>query len=573
MDKKGTIIMKKAQLLDNNRIGIYFNFDWDTVNTVKAIPGRKFHPEYKIKYWSCPLSPQALTILKKAGFSFSKELESKTEAVQDKYLPIDMIPDVEVKGLKRNLFPFQKKGVSFIESRNGRVLLADNMGLGKTIQSLAWLHLHPEKRPALIVCPAHLKLNWLKEINETLPGKQNVQVLFGGKENNDEPLTGDIVIVNYEIFHNKYEKFKDNTGKKRVKEIERTGWVDYILDIKPKVMIIDEAHKIKSNTAFRTKSIKKAAKKQIPHIIALTGTPIISRPIEGFNIAQIIDSSIFPNFWQYVHTYCGAKHTGYGWDFNGASNKEELHETLTNTIMIRRQKKDVLKDLPDKIYSYIPMQIDNTNEYQKAERHFIEFIKERKGKVAAERAEGAEHLTKIETLKQIAIKGKMDNSVKWINDFIEDNGKLVVFAIHKETINRLMKEFKNVAVKIDGSTSSTNRQKAIESFQNNNSTRLFIGNIQAAGTGITLTASSSVAFLELPWTPGDVTQAEDRVHRIGQKNSVNVYYLLADQTIEQEIAELLDKKRKVVDAILDGKETEEIKLFSELMKMFKNNRR
>ena len=146
----------------------------------------------------------------------------------------------------------------------------------------------------------------------------------------------------------------------------------------------------------------------------------------------------------------------------------------------------------------------------------------------------------------------------------------MVFAVHKFVIDALMQEFGKAAVKIDGSVSGANRQLAVDKFQNDPKTRLFVGNIKAAGVGITLTAASNVVFLELPWTPGELAQAEDRCHRIGQKDTVNVYYLLAQNTIEEKIASLLDSKRKVLDAVLDGEETESASLISELINNYKN---
>lgn len=477
--------------------------------------------------------------------------------------------------LKKKLYPFQEEGVAFIEAQNGRALLGDDMGLGKTIQALAWVYLHPKRRPVVILCPAHLKLNWAREIRRTLPSSepnQTVQVLYG--TDFSQPLTGDIIIVNYDILHNKYEPYKDSAGRKRHREIKGTGWIDFILKYKPLTLIIDEAHYAKSNRAFRTKATKKLARK-IPYVIALTGTPIINRPIEGFNIIQIVNKTIFPDFWRYVHRYCDAKHTGFGWDFTGASNKEELHELLTSTIMIRRKKSDVLKELPEKIYSFIPIQMSaaEEKEYAAAEADFIKFVRLNKGFTAAKRAKNAAHLTKIEGLKQIAVKGKIIHVIQWIKDFLEsqsgdNNGKLVVFAIHKSAINALFNEFKTTAVKVDGSVTAKKRDQAVKKFQSDPKTRLFFGNLQAAGTGLTLTAASAVAFVELPWTSGELVQAEDRCHRIGQKDAVNIYYLLANETIEEEIAELLDKKRKVIDAILDGGEMENIKLLTDLMKKY-----
>jgi SWI/SNF-related matrix-associated actin-dependent regulator 1 of chromatin subfamily A len=273
---------------------------------------------------------------------------------------------------------------------------------------------------------------------------------------------------------------------------------------------------------------------------------------------------MFPNYIEYAQRYCDAKHNGFGWDFSGASNIEELHNKIHNRIMIRRVKKDVLKDLPDKIRSYIPIEINNSNDYKNAESEFSEFAK------YVNRSHKVEIQNKTESLKQIAVDGKMEQSVQWIKDFLESDQKLVVFAWHKKVIDILMEIFKNVAVKVDGSITGDERQKAVDSFQNNPNIRLFIGNIKAAGVGITLTAASNVAFLELPWSPGDLDQAEDRCHRIGAKDTVNVYYLLAEGTIEEHIARMIDQKRKVVEGILDGKTPETESLLIELINQYSN---
>ncbi len=532
---------KKVTVVDGKLLKIEFPFSYETLEVVKSIPGRRFHGNANPKHWTAPISGDAIEILSKDGFQLDPELE---EILNRGRVSIDEVKEVDVPGLKKELFPFQKKGVAFIEAKDGRALIGDEMGLGKTIQALAWLHLHPEKRPAIILCPASLKLNWAKEVRETLPGKQNIQVLQGTKPCT---ITGDIVIINYDIL---------NT------------WLEKLQALKPQVLIFDEAHYIKNNSAQRTKATKKLAKK-IPHVIALTGTPIVNRPVEGFNIIQTIDKTVLPNWWTFVHRYCGAHHNGFGWDFSGASNKEELHKKLVETVMLRRKKADVLPDLPDKLYSFIPMEMSNRDEYGKAENDFIEYLQEVKGVAAAKKASQAEHLVKIEALKQLAVKGKMKQAIQWIRNFLDTNGnKLVVFTVHKAAVATLMDEFKEQAVKVDGSVSTTQRDQAVRAFQEDPKVKLFVGNIQAAGTGLTLTAASSVAFLELPWTPGDLVQAEDRCHRIGQKDSVNVYYLLAERTVEEKIAELLDEKRQVLEAVLDGKEVEETQLLSELIKSY-----
>jgi len=552
--------IKKA-ILAEDVIEIRFDFDWDILKIIKSIPGRKFCDTKKGKYWTCPVSIDGINTLSNNGFQLDISLQKKLDELTNGVT----LPSIKVEGLKKKLFPFQEEGVAFIEAKKGRAIIGDEMGLGKTIQALAWIHLHPELKPVVIVCPAHLKLNWEHEIKKTLPGEQNIQVLYGSTPAPFQ-IHGDILIINYDILPNDYEEYRDTTGKKRFREIKRTGWVDFLIDIKPQVLIIDEAHYCKSTSAFRTKATRKLARK-CPHVIPLTGTPIINRPIEGFYIVQLVDKGVFPDFWNYAHTYCNAKHNGFGWDFSGASNQKKLHEKL-KTIMIRRKKENVLKELPDKIYSHVPIEMDNDEEYRIAENDFVTYLKKTRGKEVAEKAKAAEHLVRIETLKQLAVAGKMNQAIQWIREFIDSgngSGKLVLFATHKKVINRIMSKFKECAVKIDGSVSASQRDDAVQAFQNESTVKLLIGNIQAAGTGLTLTAASSVAFLELPWSPGELVQAEDRCHRIGQKNSVNIYYLLANNTMEMKIAELLDRKRKVLTEVLDGKEVEKTQLLTELM--------
>ena len=565
--KKTLIKIAKQVHYDDGELAIKikFPFDLETVKQIKTIPGRRY--ESTEKYWDCPLSIEAIEKLKEFGFEFDDKLKEYYQKFQKNKISIDKLPEIEIPGLKMKLFPFQKQGVVFIEKCNGRVLIADEMGLGKTAQALAWLQLHPELRPAVIVVPASLKLNWVKEIHMWMNDQEKSLILSG--MNSNALNNSQILVINYDILPNKQEKYINTHDKEKYREIPKTGWIDYIVEIKPKVLILDECHYIKNNKAKRTKAVKLLAK-GIPHILALSGTPITNRPIEIYNSIKLIDSTIVGNFWQFAQYYCAAKHNGFGWDFTGASHTDELHEKLSSTIMIRRKKQDVLQDLPEKIHSFVPIELENEKEYQNAEINFIEWIKNNVNEVAVERASNAVQLTEIETLKQIAVKGKLKGIIDWINDFLESGEKLVIFVIHKFAVDLLMQIYKNKAVKIDGSVSPYNRQRAVDLFQNDKNIKLFIGNIQAAGVGITLNAASNVAIIELPWTPGELNQAEDRCHRIGQKNAVNIYYLLAKNTIEERIAELLDKKRKVLDSVIDGKITEQEVLLIELIKQYKS---
>ena len=519
------------------KIKVTFPFSYDDLDRVRTLPGRQYHSEGK--FWACPLSIDAVEMLMDWKFTVDPPLLS---FLQKSKVHVDNIESIAVPGLKGTLYPFQQKGVGFLEAKRGRALIADEMGLGKTIQALAWLQLHPELSPVIIVVPASLKLNWEKEINIWMSDDRTtyIQILSG---TTPYKIIGDIVIINYDILH---------------------AWTEKIKKIRPQVMILDEVHYIKNNQAKRTKAVKKLGK-FIPHVIGLSGTPIVNRPIEIYNAINIIDRTIFPSQWDYTEKYCARKYNGFGYDVSGASNTEELNYKLVNTIMLRRLKKDVLPDLPDKVHSYIPIELDNVEEYKYAETNFVSFVRQYKGKEAAVRASNAQALAEIEGLKQLAVKGKLKQCINWIRDFLESDEKLVVFATHKFVIEELMKAFPKIAVKVDGSVTGKNRQLAVDSFQKLSTVRLFVGNIKAAGVGITLTAASNVAFIELPWTPGDLVQAEDRVHRIGQKNSVNIHYLLASETIEERIAKLIDKKRKILDSVLDGKVTETESLLSALM--------
>lgn len=557
------ILIKKARLFTNdfNQQVIRITFPYSTKNLseIHTIEGRKWNANKK--YWTVPLSLENAFKLRDLKYSFGPNLKEWSNAeYKHKNNPIK-----KIKGLKGTLFPYQFEGVSFLENKKGRALIADEMGLGKTIQALAWLQLHPENRPAIITCPASVKLNWMQEAL-TWMNVPKVQIISGTKTY--IKLIGDIFIINFKILANKQEgaftmkgaPWYLANGKRKMIDISHTGWVDFLIDLNPKVVIIDEIHFIKNNTAGRTRGIKRLCK-NVPYIIGLSGTPIESRPLEIFNVIKLIDSSIFPVEWTFKHRYCGAKHNGFGWDFKGSSNTKELYDILTERVMIRRKKKDELKDLPDKLYSFVPIEIDNRKEYKAAEDDFIHLISDDTEKI--------NHLAQIEILKQLAVKGKLKEMIKWIENFLESGEKLVVFGVHKFVIDAIMSHFGKNAVKIDGSVNIKKRQEAINTFQTDKKIKLFVGNIKAAGVGITLTAASNVAFMEYPWTPSDISQSADRVHRIGQLFLVNIHFLMGINTIEEKIAKMLNEKQKVVNSVLDGKDTIDGNILIDLVNSFK----
>lgn len=526
---------------------VTFPFNFEDIDRVKTLIDRRYIAS--MKCWTCKIDIHNIAKLKAWGFTLSDSVDDilrrrDASVGGDVEITVNTVKPIKVPGLKKKLFPFQEIGVGFIEEKNGRALIADEMGLGKTVQALAWLQLHPELKPVVIVVPASLKLNWLQEAHKWMTDRK--VTILSGKTSYPLSTKSDILVINYDVL---------------------SSWVDALIKVVPKVLIMDEIHAIKNSTTKRTKAVKKLAK-GITHVIGLSGTPIVNRPIEAYNALTIINSAAIPNFKQYTKRFCAAKYNGYGWDFTGASNTDELHKLLVHAFMIRRKKSDVLKDLPDKLKSFVPMELDNQDVYDDAEADFIAYLKATKGKAAADKAAGAEALTKIETLKQLAVQGKMKQVIDWVDNFLDSDQKLVLFGVHKSAIDIIMREFGSLAVKIDGSVSMNERNKAVERFQSDPNIRLFVGNIQAAGVGLTLTTASNVAFMELPWTPGALVQAEDRCHRIGQKDSVTIHYLLAAGTIEEKIALLLDGKRKILDAVLDGEKTSEKSLLSELMKSY-----
>lgn len=546
-------LLRRVEVIEGSQsyalqvLKISFPFNFEDIDRIKTLTDRRYIAA--MKCWTCKFDIYNAAKLKAWGFTLSEQVDDllrrrDTFTGVEKEIVISTVKPIKVPGLKHKLFPFQEVGVGFIEEKNGRALIADEMGLGKTVQALAWLQLHPELKPVVIIVPASLKLNWMQEAYKWMTDRK--VAILSGKTSYHLSTKSDIIIINYDVL---------------------ASWVDALIKLAPKVLIMDEIHAIKNSTTKRTKAVKKLAK-GITHVIGLSGTPIVNRPIEAYNALTIINSSAIPNFKVYTKRFCAAKYNGYGWDFTGASNTDELHKLLIHAFMIRRKKSEVLKDLPDKLKSFVPMGLDNQDVYDDAESDFISYLKDTKGKAAADKASNAEALTKIETLKQLAVQGKMNQVIDWVDNFLDSDQKLVLFGVHKSSIDAIMREFGSLAVKIDGSVSMNERNKAVDRFQNDPNIRLFVGNIQAAGIGLTLTVSSNVAFMELPWTPGALVQAEDRCHRIGQKDSVTIHYLLAADTIEERIAHLLDDKRKVLDAVLDGVETDEKSLLGELMNSF-----
>jgi len=546
-----TIVDKIATLVSD--------YDPDAVAAVRSISGRKWDATAKVNTFPVNEAtiPALADLVERFGYEVVGELPDPKQIVEAIAARVEASTatdaDIEVEGLGGELLAFQKAGVAYAAS-NGSLLIGDDMGLGKTVQALAALQVR-QAFPALIVVPAVVKLNWKREAEKWLPGRK--VVVLTGRNGNAEPLASyDIVVINYDIVAD------------RLTELAEIDW---------QAIVADESHYLKTAKAKRTKAVKQLAK-GIEFKIMLTGTAVLNRPVELASQLDILGRlDEFGGFWHFAKRYCAAVNNGYGWDFSGASNLPELHEKLRQTCYIRRTKDQVLTELPAKRRATVPMALSDRAEYDRVEADLRAFIEtkvaadadfaaliadlepdEQADAIAAEvedrnrRSEQAAILAKINALRQTTARLKLDSVADWIADFQASGRKLVVFGHHREIVDGLANRFG--CDSITGATSVEARQAAVDRFQSDPDASLLVCNIAAGGVGITLTAASDVAFVELPWRPGDVDQAEDRCHRIGQHDSVTAWYLLAEDTMDEDMAELLDEKRAVVEATIDGRE-------------------
>jgi hypothetical protein len=454
----------------------------------------------------------------------------------------------ELPGLGGELKPFQRAGVKYLLSQR-RAFLADEQGLGKTIEALAAVEAD-DAYPAVIVCPASLKLNWMREIERWLPHR-SAQALNGtGSVTSAQdtlrdgeslrrkaPLSGvssaDITVVNYDIL------------AARERELARPS---------PRALVLDESHYCKNGAAKRTQAATSLAA-SVPVnglVLALTGTPVMNRPNELISQLRIIGR--LGDFGS------GAK---FGERFKGADAHQRLHWHLRARCFVRRLKSEVLPQLPAKTRSVVPIELDNEGEYRLAERDVIAWLRshpldlaELDAKVAA--ALRAERLVRLGALKKLAARGKLHAALAWIHDFLSSGERLVVFASHREIQQAIVGRFPH-ALHVLGKDSHKARDASVRRFQeaDGKQAQLIVCSLAVAGQGLTLTKASNVAFLELDWTPAKHDQAEDRCHRIGQQDAVNAWYLLAAGTIDETIATLLDRKRAVIGAVTDGQPEED----------------
>ena len=451
------------------------------------------------------------------------------------------VRELNLEGQAHELYPFQRTGVQEIERWNGRVLLADDMGLGKSAQALSWLYSTPKDCfPALIVIPASLKINWQREAAMWAPG-YSVETLSGRGPKPGWNADADI-IINYEILGD---------------------WLDVLKGLNFQTIIADEFHLCKNMKAKRTQAFMNIVR-DAPFFIPLTGTPVLNNPFDLWPILNALDPFNWGNMRWYQQAYCKPKLRGGKTVYGSSKSLADLHERLVKTGMIRRLKTDpdIGLQLPKKERHVIPLAIDNMKAYRAAEEKYMAWANGINLKGNAVSA-----FSKIQELKRLAYEGKEKEIISLIKDVIDgEEKKLVVIGYHRDVIERLNQKFKGRVVRVQGGMSAKQKQEAVDAFQNDPSIDLFTGNIRAAGVGHTLTASHITFTIELDWNPMNHDQAEDRTNRIGQKEEyVFSYYLVAAKTIEEDIIEIQDNKRKMANAIVDGKESSDEELLSALM--------
>ena len=565
---------------EGDKLVICFDFNAKMIEAIRSlIPAVKW--DFLNRIWKAPME-STLEVIKFAltyKLTVSPDLVPKlTETLEHitemRRASESLNAEMEIPGIAIDLLPYQKAGVAYLKKvRKG--ILGDQPGLGKTAQAIATIA-SENQFPVIVVCPNTLKINWKREVQKFFP-KLGVSILNGGKS--EEIPKSDVIIVNYDILYNRND------------DIIKHGF---------KALIVDESHAIKNGqrkntcpeckaavrsntvncpvckvrgikpveswTVKRTQAVIRLARLLGPRdfVLLLTGTPITNRPDEL--IPQLEAVGRLDNFggaWRFKSRYAPKR--------NVALNTQELNEKLRELCFVRRIKKDVYGDLPPlrNAVQYLDVDKESMDWYKTVENDAVEYFANRARELAIEEGsdgtteywhkkitlEHNKNLIKITALRTAVSKIKYETTVSWIDNFLEsgDGEKVIIFAEHIDFVEKLFERYKDVAVKIRGGVSVPDRQKAVDKFQNDPTCRVFIANMTSASEGLTLTAASDVVFCELGWTPAIHEQCVSRAYgRVNDMHGATAWYLLAPQTIDEDVYSLLDKKRAVVDSVTDG---------------------
>lgn len=535
-----------------------FDYDAALVQQVKKFTGAQYNPANR--EWSVPFSLSVLAPFKKwleeNGFAegvvyrpSQRVLEyQEPEAV---ITPEDVLQACKEIGLTRTPRYYQAEGVAYMIN-HGNCINGDDCGLGKTMTSICVVELL-NAFPALIIVPASVKYNWKKEWEKINPNRTVGVVDSKKRKNAPDPWLNDVVVINYDILG---ERGLD-TPKAKHPQLLKKYWGS---------CIFDEIHFLKSEKALRTKMAKKIAAK-IENVWGLTGTLTQKRPADLIQPFKIIRrfKDIFGDSMEFKFRYCNAKKTIYGFDISGFSNLEELHELLRMGGYIRRNKRDVLDELPPLITTTVDTPISNLKEYKKAEDDLVAYL-EKIDINKANSAINAPHLVMMQTLKRLSVEGKMKFVEGYIKDWLEANedSPLLVFGVHREPLQRLAAMFK--APVIQGGVDGKKKQQIVDEFSQGKH-RVLFANIKSAGTGTDGLQEncSNLLYIELPDSYSDIEQVNSRLERMGQRGSINVTRLLCPDTIDVQMNEMMTDKSLVMGVINRG-ESENVLLLHKILK-------
>ena len=544
--------------LKGDNFELSFKYKPSIVDRVRQIPGRRFDGAKKV--WIVParsrvdLERMIYQIRQFENINWVNGTEKKEEDIA---YDIPELPDLTVPhNLKIQPYPYQLKGIAR-GLQLKRFMNCDEPGLGKTLQSIATINL-ADAFPCLVVCPSSLKINWLREWEKFTDKKAMILT-----DKVRDTWTFFFQTGMHQVFIVNYESLKKYFVQ-RIKKAE--GWTLRDVEFRNSInlfksVIIDESHRCKSASTQQAKFCKGICTGK-EWVIELTGTPVVNRPKDLIPQLAILDRmNDFGGYKPFVDRYCSGQRE--------ASNLRELNFNLWKYCMFRREKSLVLTDLPDKIRQVNTCEITNRKEYMDAERDLIMYLQKYKDadddKIA--KAMRGEVMVRINILRQISARDKVRDVIEFVKDFRENGKKIILFCSLHEVVDQLKRYFPT-AVSVTGRDSQDEKQRAVDAFQNNPKADIIICSIKAAGVGLTLTASSNVAFVEFPWTYADCCQCEDRAHRIGQKDSVTCYYFLGRRTIDEKVYRIIQEKKNIANAVTGSTEDIEENIVDMVARIF-----
>jgi SNF2 family DNA or RNA helicase len=555
-----------------------------------------------VKKWWTKIPTNAVRLIEYADEETKQKLQehvqeledSRAAKVEDNEAFAEVVPSPE----DIDYFPFQKAGIEYALRRKN-TFIGDQMGLGKTIQALGIINATPDAKRAIVICPASLRLNWAREAQRWLVKDWEILVIHKNDELLDLPddfFESDkriMVMINYDKLGG--EKNEESLG--------------ILLKQRWDFLIADEIHYCKSDKTLRSKAVLGVYARtghlvypglvhSADKLVFLSGTPISNRPKELFPLLRALDpEDLGSSFMRFAFRYCSPYQTKWGWNFDGASKLDELQNRLRGRVLIRRLKEDVLKELPPKRRQIIELAPNGAQHLiTKQAAAFLQHeealeqleLLEDMAEVMGDKDEFLEATKRLESARKIAFEdmarerrelavAKIPAVAEHVINILESSdSKVLVFAHHHDVIGGLEEAFNKAQythVTVTGKTSLKKRQRNVDAFQEDPSIRIFIGNIQAAGVGLTLTAADTVVFAEMDWVPANCLQAEDRAHRIGQENSVLVQYLVFDGSVDSKMAKTMVHKMKVIEQALDVPPEEIEKIEAEIKKTQKQDRK